>query len=403
MVLSVRIIRIIDRLNVGGPARHVTWLTAKERAAEIETILITGVVPPGEGDMSWFTLKAGVIPHVIPEMSRELSLRDLQVILKLVRIFLFFKPDLIDTHKAKAGAVGRVAALIYNLLTSNRCRVVHTYHGHIFHSYYSKAKTAMFLTIERLLALFATDRIITISPQQRHEIGTCFRVGQQWQHRMIPLGIDLSSSESAGFDNFNRLHDEIGIDRKIQLIGIVGRLCEVKNHRLFIDAIAMMKPGVDEGVRFVIIGDGHLRGDLESQVRANGLEHLVYLIGFRDDVMDLYKSLAVIALTSINEGTPFTLMEAMGCGVPVVSTAVGGVPDLMGNQRQSIDGITFWDHGLTVKRNDTATFARAMKYMLDHPVERSEMGGRASTYAQSSFTKERMISEIHELYRDVLR
>ncbi|MBK7598936.1 MAG: glycosyltransferase [Acidobacteria bacterium] len=160
----------------------MTWLTAGLDPARFETLLITGTVPPGEGDMSWFAHQAGITPVIIPEMSRELSLKDILVIFKLLREMIRFKPDIIHTHKAKAGAAGRSAGLIYKLLTGGRCKIIHTYHGHIFHSYYGKAKTSLFISIERALARLATDIIITISEQQRGDT----RALQGWKIQPTP-------------------------------------------------------------------------------------------------------------------------------------------------------------------------------------------------------------------------
>lgn len=389
--MPIRVIRIIDRLNVGGPAKHVTWLTAGLDPSEFETLLVTGTVPPGEGDMSWFAHQSGVEPLVIPEMSRELSPRDLLVVLKLLRLFFKYKPDIAHTHKAKAGAAGRAAAFVYNLL-GGRCRVVHTYHGHIFHSYYGRAKTAVFIAIERTLARLATDRIVTISEQQRYEIGDIFRVGQPAQHRVIPLGLDFTVTGPA------TLRSELVLDNDTPLVGIVGRLCEVKNHAMFIEAASMI-----EGCRLVVIGDGHLREELERQARELGVTGTVHFTGFRDDVLNQYEDLDVVAITSLNEGTPLTLIEAMSRGVPAVATEVGGVVDLMGEPRGVRDGLTIWEHGITVPSRDSIAFAKAVRYLIDRPEERRAMGESARHFVRSRLSKERLIKDIAGLYRGLVR
>ncbi len=180
----MKIIRIIARLNVGGPSRHVVWLTAGLQSPMCESMLVACVVPPGEDDMSYFAAKNGVVPLIIPQMSREISPKDVLTIWKLYRLFVRECPDIIHTHTAKAGTVGRTAGLLYRWLTlgllvgrPRRCRLVHTYHGHIFHSYYGALKTRIFLGIEKALARLATDRIITISRQQYREIHEKFDVG----------------------------------------------------------------------------------------------------------------------------------------------------------------------------------------------------------------------------------
>src|ERR671932_2898207 len=176
----MKVVRIIARLNVGGPAKHVAWLEAGLRRRGVESLLVAGVVPPGEDDMGRFAEGLGVRPHVIPEMSREVSPKDAVTVWKLYRLMLRERPDPVHTHTAKAGTVGRAAGMLYRWLTPSAlrgrpraCRFVHTYHGHIFHSYYGAAKTRIFLAIERAPARF-TDRILAVSRQQPPEINGRF-------------------------------------------------------------------------------------------------------------------------------------------------------------------------------------------------------------------------------------
>jgi glycosyltransferase involved in cell wall biosynthesis len=399
----VRVVRIIDRLNIGGPAKHVTWLTAGLDPEEFETTLITGVVPAGEGDMSYFARAAGVKPLVIEEMSRELSLGDLTVVFKLVRELLRLKPQVVHTHKAKAGAVGRVAALIYKWLTPSalwlrprECRVVHTYHGHIFHSYYGAAKTRMFIAIERALARFCTDRIIAISERQRNEICLKFKVGRLEQFEIVPLGIDFNEIAPRR----GRLREEIGVGAEEPLVGIVGRLCEVKNHSMLIESVAKLK---EEGIvaRFAIVGDGHLRERLEEQARELGVADRCVFTGFRDDAASLYADFDIAALTSLNEGTPLTLIEAMSCGCAVASTEVGGVIDLMGEKRENRDGFTVWDRGVTAPSRDAGAFANALKRLIQNSEMRRELGARGRAFALSQLSRERLTNDIENLYRSL--
>lgn len=397
----LRVARVIDRLNIGGPAKHVVWLSAGLNPARFNTELITGTVPAGEGDMGYFAEKAGIRPIVIKEMSRELGLRDLLVIAKLLRLFFALRPDIIHTHKAKAGAAGRVAAWLYKWLTPSavllrprRCLLVHTFHGHIFHSYYGPVKTRLFLTIERLLARI-TDRIITVSERQRQEICHRFQVGRPEQHRVIPLGLDFGAVKDGG----SHLRAMLGIDPEEVLIGAVGRLCEVKNFPMFVQAAARL---TEQGLRarYLVIGDGHLRSELESLAAQLGMTERVVFLGFRDDVMSLYASLDMVALTSLNEGTPLTLIEAMSNGRPVVSTEVGGVCDLMGRRLASLDGYSVWDHGITVLSRDTEAFARAVRYLSERPELRSEMGKRGQAFVHSRLSKERLVRDMETLYME---
>src|ERR1044072_3469107 len=201
----MKVLRIIARLNVGGPAKHVAWLETGLRERGVESLLVAGVVPPGEDDMGYFAEGLGVRAHVIPEMSREVSPKDAVTVWKLYRLMLRERPDLVHTHTAKAGTVGRAAGVLYKWLTPStllgrprRCRFVHTYHGHIFHSYYRRWKTRLFLFVEQVLARFATDRIIVISAQQLEEINARFRVGKHEQLRVIRLRLDTRALHARG-------------------------------------------------------------------------------------------------------------------------------------------------------------------------------------------------------------
>ena len=398
----IRVVRIIDRLNVGGPAKHVTWLTAGLDPGRFETTLITGVVPESEGDMSYFARAAGVEPIVIEEMGRELSLGDVVVIFKIMRELFRLKPHIVHTHKAKAGAVGRVAATIYKWLTPSALRlrprelgVVHTYHGHVFHSYYGAAKTRLFIAIERALARFCADRIVAISERQRDEICRSFKVGRFEQFTVIPLGIDFDEIDPRS----GRLRREIGVGADDVLVGVVGRLCEVKNHAMLIESAAKMKAA---GTAFVIVGDGHLRPELEAQARAAGLDGSVIFTGFRGDAASLYADFDIAALTSLNEGTPLALIEAMGCGCAAASTEVGGVADLMGRRRETLDGFTVWDHGVTAPSRDVEAFTNGLKYLIERPRLRREMGEHGRAFVSSRLSKGRLVGDIENLYRGLI-
>lgn len=408
MGTRVRVVRIIDRLNIGGPAKHVTWLTAGLNSDEFETTLIAGIVPPGEGDMSYFARSAGVTPIVIKEMSRELSPRDVIVIAKLVRQFFKLKPQIIHTHKAKAGAAGRVAAMIYKWFTPSglwlrprECRIVHTYHGHVFHSYYGKWKTRLFVAIERALARLGTDRIIVVSDQQRREICESFGVGRPEQFCVVPLGLEFDELS----EDRERLREEIGLSGDEVAIGIVGRLCEVKNHAMFLESAARLvsqSNGSAPQARFVIVGDGHLRTEIEGLVRDLGVAGKTVFTGFREDAISMYAGLDIVALTSLNEGTPLTLIEAMGCGRAVAATEVGGVVDVMGDRRQSLDGFTIWDHGITAPSRDAEAFARGLRFLIERPELRHEMGQRGRAFVRSRLSRDRLVSDIEGVYRELI-
>lgn len=380
-------------MNVGGPAKHVVWLTSGLEAAGYRSLLVTGTVPPGEEDMSYFADDAGVTPVYIPEMSREISLKDAVTTWKLFRLLLRERPDIVHTHTAKAGTVGRVAGLFYRWLTPGvligrprPCKFVHTYHGHVFHSYYGRFTTGVFLRIERLLAKVVTDRLVVVSEQQREEINKTFRVGRTEQIRVIRLGLDLNV-----FSNYaNRrgpFREELGIADNVTLVGIVGRLTEVKNHEMFLESVARV--GLDN-VRYVIIGDGSLRASLEAKARSLGIEKQVIFAGSRKDPEYFYPALDIVALTSRNEGTPLTLIEAMANARPVIATLVGGVVDLVGD-----------DRGLGVRPYDVDAFAAGLGILIKDKMLRDKLGRSGFEFVEKNYRKERLLKDIEDLYGEL--
>lgn len=392
---QTRIVRIIARLNVGGPAKHVVWLTAALQDADYRSLLVTGSVPAGEEDMGYFAEEAGVTPLYIPEMSREISLNDALTVWKLFRLFRRERPDIVHTHTAKAGTVGRVAGFFYRWLTPGtllgrprQCKFVHTYHGHVFHSYYGRTRTRLFLAIERLLARLVTDRLIAVSPQQGAEIGNDFRVGRQGQIKVIPLGLDLTIFADSQARRA-RFRQELGVDDETILVGIVGRLTEIKNHQMFLNAVARLKS--DARLRFVIIGDGSLRPALEQQAESLGLAASVIFAGARKDPEYFYPALDIVALTSLNEGTPLTLIEAMANARPIVATAVGGVVDLLGEVR-----------GICVPSGDEKAFAEALEKLAADRGLRKELGARGLQYVERVHSKQRLVEDIRSLYGELI-
>ena len=412
----MKVVRIIARLNVGGPARHVVWLTAGLRE-KCETLLVAGRVPPGEDDMGYFATANRVVPLIIPQMSREISSKDLWAIWKLYRLFVRERPDLVHTHTAKAGTVGRVAGLLYRWLTPRAligrprpCRFVHTYHGHIFHSYYGKLKTRIFLLIEKALARLATDRIIVISPQQYREIHEEFGVGRSRQFAIIPLGLDTSAFTDWSARR-HLMRDELGVSESDLLIGIVGRLTEIKNHSLFLRAAALYKERFGtrkdgRRVRFLILGDGQLRERLEGQARELGLETDVEFMGTRNDPENFYPALDIVALTSLNEGTPLTLIEAMANARPIVATAVGGVVDLLGEEVDSSQdlearGYILGKRGVRVRAGDAASFCDGLRQLIEDEELRHALGERGRAFVEKNYSKERLLTDIMNLYDDL--
>lgn len=375
---KLKVIQVIARLNIGGPAIHTVLLAQRLDPERFETKLVTGLEGPAEGSMRDWAVSQGVMPVVIPELGREIQpLADQKVLLKLYRLFRQEKPDVVHTHTAKAGFVGRLAARLAGVPV-----VVHTFHGHVFHGYFSPAKTRLFIGIEQVMARLS-DRIITISPLQCQEI-IQFGIASPEKIVIIPLGFDLD--EFFECDRLRgRLRREFGLGEAVKLVGIVARLTGIKNHRLFLEAAAQVRRR-DPGVHFVVVGDGELRLELEQQAAGLGVASSVHFVGWRDDLPAVYADLDVVALTSHNEGTPTTLIEAQAAACPVVATAVGGVADIVGNGRT----------GYLVPPGDAALFAETVLKTLQGDTRTMGQAGRAAMRA--GFTTQRLIDDMEKLY-----
>ncbi|MDI1242940.1 MAG: glycosyltransferase [bacterium] len=405
----MKILRIIARLNVGGPARHVVWLTQALQGDGVDSKLIAGTVPEGEEDMSYFAAEHGVEPIYIREMSRELSAKDAVSLWKVLQVIRRDRPDIIHTHTAKAGTVGRAAAFIYKWFTPGtfigrprRVRVVHTFHGHVFHSYYGRHKTKIFVLIEKILARFATDKIIVITPQQLREIHSEVGVGREKQFEVVSLGIDLSKFDQ-GEEARRSFRKEFGISDETVLVGFVGRLTEIKNVPMLLRAAKVyIETGEGPATKFIIIGDGHLRHELERLVEELGMNETVIFAGNREDLGRVYSGLDLIALTSLNEGTPLSVIEAMASRRPVIATLVGGVVDLLGPVEQEIRGFSIRERGVGVPSGDVTTLAKGLIYLAKNGRLRFDLGNKGHQFALDNYGKERLISDIRSLYSRLL-
>ena len=403
----MRILRIIARLNVGGPARHVVLQTRDIQDDDHQSWLIAGSVPEGEEGMNYLAEESGVYPIYIPEMSRELSPKDIVSLIKIYREIKRIKPDILHTHTAKAGAVGRVAGFMYRWFTlgtlrgrPRKLKIVHTFHGHVFHSYYGKLKTAIFIAIERVLARFATDKIVVISDQQFKEIHETFRIGRTEQFEVIPLGIDLEPFEN-GPTSERSLRSEVGANEGDFLVGFVGRLTEIKNISMLLEAAGKIDSNDRSGktrFRFLIVGEGHLRSSLEEKAKDMGLRDRVSFLGNQTDTENIYPSLDAVALTSLNEGTPLSLIEAMASGKAVISTAVGGVVDLLGSKRKEDNGFAICERGIGTESNSVDGFVNGLLHLERNDELPRDIGFRARDYALANFSKDRLVNDTKQLY-----
>jgi len=379
----LRIAIVIARLNVGGPATHVIELAAGLPRDRFEVRLIAGREGRGETGMHYLADEKGVRPETIPSLSPRLGPGDIIAFIQLLRIFGEWKPDVVHTHTAKAGAVGRAAARVAGVPV-----IVHTFHGHVLRGYFPRPLERIFRGIERALTRIS-DRIVTLSPALKTDLVE-MGIADPAKIEVVPLGMDLAPL--LGCDaRRGELRAELGLLAGEPMVGIVGRLVPIKNHRLFFEAARSM---VNSGssARFIIIGDGELRDFLWNLASEIGIADRIRFLGWRKDMVPVYAGLDLLALTSDNEGTPVALIEGMAAGVPVVATAVGGVPDVVR------DGIT----GRLVPPGDPDAMSRAWRAALAEKETTDRMRGAARREVEDRFGRERMLSAMAALYGELI-
>ena len=380
----VRIARIIGRLNVGGPARHAISLTAGLDPARFVTTLITGVGERDEGDLSAEARARGVQPVVIPELGPRIQLgRDLLALEKLVRLLRRLRPDLVHTHTAKAGALGRVAARLAGVPI-----IVHTFHGHVLEGYFSPSRTRLFLQIERALARI-THRIITVSPRVRHDL-LAKGIGRPEQMEVVPVGLDLARFQH-GPVSPPRLREKLAIPSDAPLLGIVGRLVPIKDHPTLFQALALLQTH-GPAPHLIVAGDGERREALKRLAQDLGLASRIHFLGWRNDLEAILGELDVVICCSKNEGTPVALIEAMAAGVPVLSTDVGGVGDLI------VHGETGW----LVPSGNPSALACGIRELLADPEPRAQLVPAARAAALGRHDLNGLIHRMEALYTSLL-
>ena len=402
----IRILRIIARLNIGGPAIQAISLSKNLSKEVYQTILVCGRVEPHEGDMSYLAREKGIQPHILPGLGREISpTGDLDSFRTIRKTIKRFRPHIIHTHTAKAGAVGRLAAISLNVSRKpgDRIRLVHTFHGHIFHSYFGFLKTFIFIQIERFLAKF-TDRIIVISPLQKRDICERFRIAGPEKVRIIPLGFDLSNFIGPESQRENiREKYLVNDSRETLLVGSIGRLTHVKNHRMLLEAVNCLKDkGKDTHFRFLIVGDGQLREELMKYSEELDVQESIIFTGWQKDMTSIYGAMDIVTLTSFNEGTPVTLIEAMAATKPVVATDVGGVRDLLGIiDKRSTHGYKLARNGILVPSGRGEILARALLFLLENRDVSKKMAEHAREFVLNRYSIERLVKDIEALYREL--
>jgi glycosyltransferase involved in cell wall biosynthesis len=390
----MKIIRIIARLNVGGPAIHVILLTHEFRKRGHESLLVVGPVPETEGNMEYYASKWNVLLVRVPELVRPLSLKnDWVAFWKLFRLLRRERPDIVHTHTAKAGTLGRAAAILAGTPV-----ILHTFHGNVFDGYFSPARTRLFLFIERLLARF-TDRLISVSKSQVDELIHKHKIAQPDKFETVGLGIDLDAFRGVEGDKQGQPEDW---KNRPVVIGWVGRFTEIKDPILFVDVAAAILKSSSTPANFVMIGDGHLRQAIEARISGYGLQAQFTLSGWQREMAEVYSSIDLMALTSLNEGTPVTMIEAMATSRPFVAFNVGGLQDLMTGAPQRYEGFDVFDNGILVDPRDVGTFVKAASLLVQDPERRVRMGRMGKAFALENFSKERLARDMEALYKKLI-
>lgn len=392
-----KVLRLLNRLAVGGPVLNAVYLT-KYMAPEFETLLVVGEKEDHEKNADFLTKGLGIPVTTIAGMGRAINpMSDYSAYKKLKKLMLDFKPDIVHTHAAKPGIVGRLSASAVGVPV-----IVHTYHGHVFHSYFNSVKTKFFINIERYVGS-KTDAIIAISEQQKRELAKDFAIAPEEKFRVIPLGLDLDKFRTGMEEKRAKFRSEFGVQKDEVAIGIIGRLVPVKNHALFLQGLAYVLAHTSKKVKAFIIGDGERRVDLENKATEAGIRytterdivhpHPLIFTSWRKDVDVICAGLDVVTLTSFNEGTPVSLIEAQAANKPAVSTRVGGISDIV------VDGKT----ALLSDVTDTATYCRHLLSVVQDDELRKSLGANSHQHIMQRFAYQRLVKDMSLLYNELLQ
>ncbi len=387
---KLKVARIIGRLNVGGPARQACFLHEALRE-RYDTVLITGRIDEGEADMSYLlSSQEGV--RWVPSMSRPVKLwPDLLAFWRVFRILRQERPDIVHTHAAKAGAVGRAAAILAGVPVR-----IHSYHGHVFQGYFGRLYVLLWLSIERLLGKFTT-RVIAISPSLAEELAHRYRVACAEKIAVVRTGFDLKPFVAA--NDRVRCRRELGVSDADFLVLWAARMVPVKNAALLAEVVQAATR--TSRIRFLIVGDGP---DGERLRELTAYCPNVQFIGWRRDMAELWAAADAALLTSVNEGTPTALIEAMAAGKPFVSTHVGGVVDLAVPplEQDGVPGLLQAANGFLASA-DSATILHGLEQLARDSALAQSMGNVGRQFVLSLYTQERLNREMCALYEELVQ
>lgn len=384
-----KIVRILNRFNVGGPTYNVAYLT-KYINPQYTTVLLGGKKNDSEASSEYILKQLDIAYTIIPEMQRSIGIwNEIKALHKLIHIIKTEKPDIVHTHAAKAGTLGRIAAWYCGVPY-----VFHTFHGHVFHSYFRSVVTKVFILIERLLAKTCTA-IVAISDLQKHELGTVFKICPPHKIEVIPLGFDLEKFTQNTEEKRAQFRQEYGIESNEIAIGIVGRLVPVKNHSLFIQAFSTCLSKTSKPLRAYIIGDGELRTELETLWNTTEPDIHNKKLTFTSWIQDVdvaYAGLDIVCLTSHNEGTPVSLIEAQAAGKPIVSTNVGGIQNIV-------------EENLTafLTTNTIEDFSQKLLEIIQNDELRQSMSTHSQQVSIEKFGYKRLCTDMERMYEKYMK
>ncbi len=389
-----KVLRIINRFNIGGITYNVSYLS-RFLEPEYETLLVGGPEEEGEDSSLYIPESLGLKPRVLEQFQRSISFRaDYRAYKEIKKLIREFKPDIVHTHASKAGAVGRLAAI--------HCKVpviVHTFHGHVFHSYFGKLKTGFYIFIERWLAK-RSDAIVAISNKQKQELSEVFRITRPEKMHVVPLGFDLTRFTQNKAENRRSFREKYALEENVIAIGIIGRLAPVKNHRLFIEAISQLKKAGIGNFKAFIIGDGETKQQIMNCCRELGVsysEHptdtvdVIFTSWIRQVEWALH-GLDIVALTSLNEGTPVSIIEAQAAGRYVVATNVGGIEDVLHP-----------DGGLLSEVEDRQRYFANLETACREFGKHEKHAEAGTQWALSKFSYQRLVTDMAHLYKALIK
>ena len=382
----IRVLRVIARLNVGGPAYHVSILSGRMDPARYEHLLVHGKLGAGEGSFEALAEREGCVVEVVPDLAPEIRpLADLRALGRLVRIIRRFRPDIVHTHTAKAGMVGRTAAL---LATRRRPVVIHTYHGHVLEGYFGRLKNGVYRGIERALARF-TDCLIGVSAATVDDL-VRLRVAARERFRVLPIGLDLERLCEAPDGARQDLLARLEAPEDAVVLVYFGRLVPIKRVDVLLRAVGEARRQ-DPRIVLAVVGDGEQRSELETLASELGIAGAVSFLGYVEDIASTIAGSDIAVLSSDNEGTPVALIESAAGGRPAVATHVGGVADVVTPET-----------GLLVPAGDWRAFAAALLRLTGDEELRQRMGEAARAHVLERYSSARLVRDMEALYLELM-